>query len=207
MLHPKTTVFERFIERSFSSLAWPFSWPFSSPSAALSSSPAATLHAAVAGIARAFRFSVCSWRFHVRTFLVKNPAERHPQNSGQGHCIYNQWCRVGMGFFRVCQNMEKVGRRIFENCRLVWEPEIIRRIGIKYHFRRWKNTLKIFWFYKKSGFSIRRQNKVKHEIGWHRIERGIKITISSEKNPSTPLVVTVRFFSRRTYSPIACFTV
>jgi hypothetical protein len=60
--------FKRSFKRLFSSLAfWPW-WPFSSPAAVLSSSPAATLHAAAAGIARAFRFSVCSWCIYVKSF-------------------------------------------------------------------------------------------------------------------------------------------
>jgi hypothetical protein len=55
----------------FSSTVWKPAWVFSIPSAALPSLPVATLHAVATGIARAFRFSICSWRFYVIKIFYK----------------------------------------------------------------------------------------------------------------------------------------
>ena len=56
---------KRLNERLFSLTAWKFSSAFSSPSAALSTSPGATLRAAARSIAEADRLSFCSWRLYV----------------------------------------------------------------------------------------------------------------------------------------------
>src|ERR1700722_3051913 len=107
---------KRLNEQLFSSTVWKLLRAFSIPSAALSSSPVATLRAAATDIARAFRFSICSWRFYIRTFLEKNPAETHPQNSSPQNSIRNFQCHFGIGFFwhGVSQFSKKIRRWIFE---------------------------------------------------------------------------------------------
>jgi hypothetical protein len=104
----KTALFKRL----FSSLAWRLFWPSSSPVAAQPSSPAATPHAAAAGIAEPFRFSVCSWLIYVKQSFVKNPAETHPQNSSPQSSVCDAQCHFSAKrFWRwVCQSTKKVPR-------------------------------------------------------------------------------------------------
>ena len=68
---PLKSVFQRLNERLFSWTVWTFSRPFSIPLAARPSLPGATLHAAGADSAGAFRFSICSWRVYVSTIFKR----------------------------------------------------------------------------------------------------------------------------------------
>jgi hypothetical protein len=79
--------FKRLNERLSSSTVWTLSRAFSIPSAALSASPVATLHAAAADIARAFRSSICSWRFYFSTMFILSKQK----SLGQLTKIFPRW--------------------------------------------------------------------------------------------------------------------